>query len=387
MKKLNYIDGLKGIGAGIVYLCHFVYAFYYAAYTLQGEAAHTASALEVQLGRTPLNLLYSGNAAVCLFLVISGFLICLSYFQTGDRGRLGRSARRRYLRLMPLILIANLLVFVLMLLGCYRNGAAAAVTGSDWFSTFNSFAPSVGGMLNESLIGCFLTGSNDYIGVLWTIPYLFWGALIVCLAAWLVGSNPFRYVAYAVMLLASLKTDVYFLPIFLGFILCDIFCTRRSWMELWRKCWILPVLSFVLGLYLLSFPSIGLDLSGTIYAPLPAAYTTLYHIAGAALLLAGILGLEPLQRFFAAKPFVWLGECSYSLYLLHFPVIATLGAGIFLLLFEIMGYNGAALITFLVTTAAVLLITWLSRRYLEPLSTLLIKRLERRGESQSEQNP
>ena len=29
-KKLTYIDGLKGTGALIVYLCHFAYAFYFA---------------------------------------------------------------------------------------------------------------------------------------------------------------------------------------------------------------------------------------------------------------------------------------------------------------------------------------------------------------------
>ena len=33
--KLDYINGLKGIGAGIVYLCHFVFAFYYGMYSLE----------------------------------------------------------------------------------------------------------------------------------------------------------------------------------------------------------------------------------------------------------------------------------------------------------------------------------------------------------------
>jgi len=69
LKKLDYIDGLKGIGALMVYLCHFVFAFYYAAYSLNPEHAHTDRALEVVIGKTPLNLIYSGNAAVCLFLV------------------------------------------------------------------------------------------------------------------------------------------------------------------------------------------------------------------------------------------------------------------------------------------------------------------------------
>ena len=61
MKKLAYIDGLKGIGALMVYFCHFVFAFYYAAYSLTPESSHTASQIEIAIGKTPLNLLYSGS--------------------------------------------------------------------------------------------------------------------------------------------------------------------------------------------------------------------------------------------------------------------------------------------------------------------------------------
>ena len=71
MKKLDYIDGLKGIGALMVFFCHFVFAFYYAAYSLTGDAVNTNSGIEITIGKTPLNLLYSGNSAVCLFLVFS----------------------------------------------------------------------------------------------------------------------------------------------------------------------------------------------------------------------------------------------------------------------------------------------------------------------------
>ena len=175
-----------------MYFCHFVFAFYYAAYSLTPESSHTASQIEIAIGKTPLNLLYSGNAAVCLFLVFSGFVLCLSYFRSDrDKKRLGTSAWKRYFRLMPMILAANLLIFVLMSLGLYRNAETAVITKSAaWFAGVNQFAPDFLQMLYESLIGCFLQGSNDYNGVLWTIPYLFLGALVVYLAAYLVGKNP-----------------------------------------------------------------------------------------------------------------------------------------------------------------------------------------------------
>ena len=171
MKKLDYIDGLKGIGALMVFFCHFVFAFYYAAYSLTGDAVNTNSGIEITIGKTPLNLLYSGNSAVCLFLVFSGFVLCLSYFHTRDKGRLKSAAWKRYFRLMPMILMINTVIFVLMSLGCYRNDEAAILTKSTvWFAGFNQFQPNFLQMLGESLAGCFLFGTNNYNGVLWHHP-------------------------------------------------------------------------------------------------------------------------------------------------------------------------------------------------------------------------
>ncbi len=379
MKKLAYIDGLKGAGASMVYFCHFVFAFYYAAYSLLPESSHTEAQIEIAIGKTPLNLLYSGNAAVCLFLVFSGFVLCLSYFQSGrDKKRLAAGAWKRYFRLMPMILVTNLLIYLLMSLGLYRNAETAVLTKSEaWFSGFNQFVPDFPGVLYESLLGCFLTGSNDYNGVLWTIPYLFWGALVTYLAAYLAGRNPLRYIAYAVMVAVSLTTDVYFSSVFLGFVLCDLFCTQERLLKLWRRSVILPALSFGVGLYLLSYPSIGSDMTGTIYALLPPAYTVTYHIAGAVGLLAGVLGVSGLQKFFGARPFCFLGNISYSLYLLHFPVIATFSCWFFLGLRESLGYHLTVGLDFLCTTVLVLLLSVFSRKYLEPLGGLLERGVQR----------
>ncbi len=376
MNKLDYIDGLKGIGALMVYLCHFVFAFYYAAYTLLPEHVNTKTGVEILIGKTPLNFLYNGNGAVCLFLVFSGFVLCLSYFRTGDRARLKAGARKRYFRLMPVILAVNVLIFILMYLGLYRNAETAVITKSvPWFQGFNQFEPSFFGMLYESLLGCFVRGSNDYNGVLWTIPYLFWGALLVYLAAYLVGENPLRYAAYGVMILAALKTDVYFTGIFLGFVLCDFFCTQERLVRLYRRFRLIPPLVFLLGFYLTSYPSIGTELPGTIYGILPAAYTVIYHIAGAFLLTAGVLGCDRLQWFFSRKPFLYLGKISYSLYLLHFPVIAAFSCWFFLEFYGKMSYGLTVGIDFLLTTLLVLALSSLSRRYLEPAAEKIWKRL------------
>lgn len=377
MKKLDYIDGLKGIGALMVFFCHFVFAFYYAAYSLLLETANTSSGIEIAIGKTPLNLIYSGNAAVCLFLVFSGFVLCLGYFRGRDKKKLTQGMRKRYFRLMPMILVVNLLIFFLMKLGLYQNAQTAVLTKSEaWFAGFNQFEPKLSGVLFESLFGCFAWGTNDYNGVLWTIPYLFWGALLVYLTAYLIGEYKFRYVMYAVIILGTLKIDIYYAGVFLGFAASDFFCTQEKGMELWRKYALLPAASFLLGFWLLSYPSIGSDMSGTMYAVLPPAYTVIYHMAGAVLLLAGVLGAPCLQKFFGAKPFAFLGKISYSLYLLHFPVIATFSCWFFLGLHEKLGYHLTVGLDFLFTGVLVLVLSALSRRYLEPLAGRLEKGIE-----------
>ena len=374
MKKLTYVDGLKGLGAWIVYLCHFVFSFYYGAYSLQPEHTHTASQVEIAIGKSPLNVFYSGNFAVELFLVLSGFVLCLGYFRTGERRRLLDGAKKRYFRLVVPIMAVNLVVYGLMAAGLYRNSAAAELTKSmDWFYGFNHFEPRLWEVLLESLAGCFLWGSNDYNGVLWTIPYLFLGAMVVYLAAALAGENPLRYVAYAVMILVALVTNIYFVGIFLGFAVCDVACTRKKLMGWYEKQGWLSWLLFVAGVYLASYPSIGIDMSGTIYAVMGVPRVVPYHLAGAGLILISVVGNTRLQKLFGCRVFAWLGNISYSLYLLHFPVIATFSSIFFLKFHEKLGYHQTVFLDFVLTTALVLGLSVLSRRYVEPLGERLIE--------------
>lgn len=365
-KKLEYIDGMKGLGALMVYLCHFVFAFYYGAYSLESAHTHTASGIEIAIGKSPLNLLFNGNFAVRLFLVLSGYVLCLGYFRTREKKRLVQSAKKRYFRLITPIVVVNLLVYVLMKCGAYLNSQAAVIAKSeDWFYGFNHFPARLSEVLFESFIGCFLFGSNQYNGVLWTIPYLFLGAFIVYLAAYLVGENPLRYVAYGVMLLVSIKTD--FAGVIFGFVLCDFMHTQERWVKRIQKYQAVPILSFLAGLYLASYPSMGVDLEGTIYGILGVPMVVTFHLFGAVGMVFGVLNCTWLQKFFSLKPFLFLGKVSYSLYLLHFPVIATFSSFVLLHFYKEGNYNRLMGVNFILTTGLVLLLSWLSFRYVERL--------------------
>ncbi len=373
--KLDYINGLKGIGAGIVYLCHFVFAFYYGMYSLEGADCHLPGNLDIVIGQSPLNTLFSGNFAVRLFLVMSGYVLCLGYFRTRDKKRLVTSAAKRYIRLLPPILVCNVLICLLMLTGTFLNVEVSELTGSAWLAGFNRCEPKLLDAVWEAVFGCFFTGVNQYNGVLWTIPFLFLGALLVYAVAWLIGDKKWRYAVYALMAAALFLTD--YAGVFLGFVLCDIMHTQPKLVKWVKKQKWLLWLVFIFGVYLSSYPSAGTHLEGTIYGIIPIVMVVPYHLAGALLLVAAVICLEPLQKFLGLPVFVKLGNISYSLYLVHFPVIATVGCWLFKVLYQNMTYNPAALVTFVVTTIMTLLVSAVFSKYIEPLGKLGEQYVER----------
>lgn len=366
-KKLVYLDGLKGLGCVIVFLTHFVYAFYYGMYQFQPESCHLPGDLDILVGKSPLNLFFNGNTAVRLFLVISGYLLCRGFFVTGDRRRLAQSAGKRYLRLMPAVLVINVVIYVCMKLGWYYNTPAAAVAGSEeWFAGFNAFAPSLLGMLKESLYGSFLFGINKYNGVLWTIQILFVGAYLNYALAAFASRSRFRWLLYGALALALLRTD--FLSIFLGYVLCDLMHTDWSWWKRICECRTLNGCLLAVGLYFMSYPSAGFGYEGTIWGILPKVLVNYYHIFGVLCFVTAVLGLEPIQRFFSMRGFLYIGRISYSLYLIHFPVMATFGARFLLCFYDRLGYNLTSLLNLVLTGGITVILSELSFRYVEPLS-------------------
>ena len=363
--QLDYINGLKGIGAGIVYLCHFVFAFYYGMYSLEAADCHLPGNLDIIIGQSPFNTLFSGNFAVRLFMVMSGYVLCLGYFRTRDRKKLVASAGKRYIRLLPPIFVCNVLICLLMLAGAYKNVEVAQLTGSPWLAGFNRCDANMVQAIIEAVLGCFFVGTNQFNGVLWTIPFLFLGALLVYAVAGLFGNKKWRYVVYAVLAAVLFLTD--YAGIFLGFVMCDLVHTQTKLVEWAKKQKLLLWLMFAAGIYLSSYPSAGAHLERTIYGIIPIVMVVPYHLAGAVLLLGAVVLLEPLQKFFGLPGFVKLGNISYSLYLVHFPVIATAGCGLFRALYGKMSYHPAVLCTFMGTTVLTILVSVGFTKYIEPL--------------------
>jgi peptidoglycan/LPS O-acetylase OafA/YrhL len=87
-------------------------------------------------------------------------------------------------------------------------------------------------------------------------------------------------------------------------------------------------------------------------------YLALLPVLGSAALIAGGAGGGRLatSRFMSARPMVWLGGISYSLYLWHYPIIN---------LFTAWHGKAPGLVTGPVIVIVAVLVSWLSKKYVE----------------------
>ena len=92
-----------------------------------------------------------------------------------------------------------------------------------------------------------------------------------------------------------------------------------------------------------------------------------YHILGACLLTAGILGLSKIQLALSVRPIRFLGNISFAVYLLNLPLIFSLSSGLLLkmaLLYD--SYLLCSTIIFFITLVVLLLLSYLFNRFVEP---------------------
>lgn len=376
MPKVRYLDGLRGCAAFVVVLHHFAAAFYPASYLGLDLPQH--SFLERWLLTSPLGILMAGNFSVCIFFILSGFVLTRSFFGTGDERTLTSLAFRRYFRLLPPVLFSELVAWALLSANLFPVQEAAALTGSSrWLSQCWAFEPSLAGVLKESFYGVFFLHQSGYNNVLWTMTWEFLGSFLVFAVAALFGKSRSRPVVYAVLVLLLWRS--YYLAFLLGVILSDIACNRPAWFVRLGRAPVTAVL-VAAGLYLGAFPPF-MDIDSPWYNWLKFGFIwdiapTLYHIVGALFLMLAVLSSPRLQAFFSAAPAAFLGKISFSLYAIHVIVIGSLSCSLFIALHKLVSYNAAGILTLAATVLASLALATLVNRFIDEPGIRLSKKIQ-----------
>ncbi|WP_269850238.1 acyltransferase family protein [Methanosarcina horonobensis] len=78
-EKISYLDGLRGIAAVNVMIMHFFVALAPAMIYGSELPSHFGN-LDHLFSTTPLGLIGAGNFSVCIFFVLSGYVLTQKFF-------------------------------------------------------------------------------------------------------------------------------------------------------------------------------------------------------------------------------------------------------------------------------------------------------------------
>ncbi len=339
MKK-SYLDSLRGLAALIVVFAHFAGAFY--PFSLFGTTYKRISASESILNQSPVGLLIAGHFAVCLFFVLSGYV--LSYrFIAKKRTKICIVAAtvKRPFRLGGMVVFTMALSYLLMCCGFYLNSEVALLTNSiPWFESYWETTPSLTVFLVDLIIRPFSQGSV-YNPPLWTISTELYGSYFVFAYLFFVGNMRYRLVPL-ILLMYIFRNSLY-----LCFLL-GIFCAELERIIILKKfkfpnyflLGMLPV-----GLFFGSYPHYAdnITIDSSIYGWLPSRLDKLgqggYALSGALIVFCCVLCCHPLQTLLDKKILRYFGRISYALYALHFILLGSLSSFIYLILISNLGHN------------------------------------------------
>jgi peptidoglycan/LPS O-acetylase OafA/YrhL len=362
--RLLALEGLRGVAAIVVVIFHVCMAFLPAMMTADWSAQHYG--FEDNVYNSPFVVFISGIFGVAIFFVLSGFVLSIRFFQTDDSSVIKKLAAKRYLRLMIPALASIMLVWLLMSLGAMHNLDAAQITHSTWLATYQNFVPSFFDALFQGSANIFISnaGIMQYNNVTWTMLYEFIGSVVVFAFCLLFGKSKRRPYIYAIMLFVTINT--WFVAFILGLMLADLYANRNKlFAGRWWKY------TLIVGLFLGGY-SLSILSQSKLYASIQIANFNFYQdqslllSVGAFLVVASILGSPLLQRIFTKIS--RLGKYTFSLYLVHLPLLYSLCVGVFLWLihsFHGIHYAVAAAVSagiFFIVTA---ITTWLFERYID----------------------
>ena len=99
-KKLYYVDGLKGIACFAVFIHHFLLAFYPRCYFGKMVVGHMEGNIEEVISQSPFSVMIVGNFMVCIFLLVSSFLLSRQLLVHNSKEYATQMTLKRYPRLM-----------------------------------------------------------------------------------------------------------------------------------------------------------------------------------------------------------------------------------------------------------------------------------------------
>lgn len=318
----RHFDGLRGIAALVVVVEHLSAFLPFGNWVI---GSGLAGGFVTSLVNCPFR---SGAFAVYLFFVISGFVIA----KAAQNKPWPLSLLGRYLRLTVPMLAASLAAWIL--LECFPAvlPVIKQFNSNHWTDVlYQTGAQSFFVAVWEPIFRVYRSGEATLNPVLWTMRLELFGSLgiltfyrfvpqryratgEVLIAIALTVSGHWRYIAFAVG--------------------AAIFERNAAHTIAWRSTFGLAAITAGLALNVTAgLPQMSdLDATLTQFVWYSVDLGTLLHTIGAALVVVGVTSDPKIKTLLERKIPQFLGRISYSLYLIHLPLLLTAFAALYLYL-------------------------------------------------------
>lgn len=296
--RISAFDGLRGWAALSVVISH----------CLSESFRHKFP----EVVNFPTALFVNGTFAVGVFFTISGYVLTIRRWHNPSNPPLYVAFIRRYIRLTLPIIGTTFLAWALISLGQTPTRATHDLAQvGEWFGFFINFKPDVLRAWLFALFGAYgFVWDFNYNPFLWTMGIELWGALLIFAAS---QHDRFLRDRYMPLLFLAVLTDAIF-PIAACFFIGALIALAETD-------------GFRLK------PRAGLNTAATAVLALCLVLAAWVLTHGKNLQLLAILAVgvflsarysQTAQRFLNSRASQFMGRISFPLYLVQFPVIASL---------------------------------------------------------------
>jgi peptidoglycan/LPS O-acetylase OafA/YrhL len=319
--RLIALDGARGAAAFVVAVSHCLFAWD-AVYSQLSQVNRGSRTWLITW--TPLHIFWAGHEAVFLFFVLSGMVLVVPYLGRRRPGPWAAYYVRRLTRLY--VPVAAAVVLAAAIVHFFPRAPKPGL--SEWY-TRHDVPVTVTGMLRDAFM---LKGSGMVNSVLWSLQYEVVFSLVLPVVVILARHTPPRLVitlpgALALVWLAQTSPDVVIQWGSVFLVGAALAVGRDDLRRLGERVrslahpavtWLaLTVLAVILTLAEWWFRAFGVDISiWRIEAKPPI-------VAGCVLICFLALECPLAGRLFSSRLLQWAGRISFSLYLVHEPIVVS----------------------------------------------------------------
>lgn len=358
--KIRYLDGLRGVAALSVVMAHVLIGFYPTFYT--GDARQAHNSWEVWAAGSPFNMVSIGNCFVCIFFMLSGYVLTYSVVSKQRQSQFLALAVGRYVRLTLPIFASSFLAFLVLKLGWVYHVEVALDTNSYWWMpTLYQFTPSFADMSVESLYGVYQFDTN-YNAALWTMRIELLGSFMVFGILMFCRSVKLRMAAY--LLISVFFFSPYYFCFIAGMFFYDIRGVTQQPPKTHRAAsTALTALLILFGAFLGSYPqayTVGTWYQGIadlLVPTLSGDAIIIAHLAAALMLMLAVERSMAIRKVLCSAFLQFVGRNAFSIYLLHLILIVSVFAGSFKLSHWWLQYDAAFFVAAAIFIALLLLIS------------------------------